>query len=95
MCPKRLVLSGVVGTALVVLGSAASASPPSGGERAPAAQSASGGAPIVGRVRIRGQVIDLTLESLATGGEASELAPGYAVVHADIDTDLVKRSTER
>jgi hypothetical protein len=96
MYRKRLVLSGVVGSVLTVLGSVASATPPIGGERAPAVQRARGAAPLVGRVRIRGQVIDLTVESLASGGKASELAPAYAAnVHADIDQALIRRSTQR
>jgi hypothetical protein len=96
MYRKRLVLSGVVGSALTVLGSVASATPPIGGERAPVAQGSRGAAPLVGRVRVRGQFIDLTVESLASGGAASELAPAHASsVHADIDAALIRRSTER
>jgi hypothetical protein len=93
---ERLVLGAVVGSVLTVLGSVASATPPIGGEQAPAAQRPGSAAPLVGRVRIRGQVIDLTVESLASGGKASELAPAYAAtVHADIDPALVRRLTGR
>jgi hypothetical protein len=96
MCLERLVLGGVVGSVLGVLGSVASATPPIGGERAPAVQDSRDAAPLVGRVRTRGRVIDLTVESLASGGEASELAPAYASsVHADLDPTLIRRSNER
>jgi hypothetical protein len=96
MYRKRLVLSAVVGSVLTVLGSVANATPPIGGERAPAVQGARGASPLVGRVRIRDQVIDLTVESLASGGKASELAPAHASnVHADIDVALIRRSAER
>jgi len=95
MYRKRLVLSGVVGSVLTVLGSVASATPPIGGERAPVVQRTRG-ASLVGRVRVRGRVIDLTVESLASGGKASSLAPAYASnVHADIDQALIRRSTQR
>ena len=93
---ERLVLSGVVGSVLTILGSVASATPPIGGERASIAQRARHAAPLVGRVRIRGQLIDLTVESLARGGKANKLAPAYArAVHADIDRALIRHSTER
>jgi hypothetical protein len=93
MCFERLLLSGVVGSVLTVLGSVASATPPIGGERAPVAHAARHAAPLVGRVRIRGRLIDLTVESLASGGKASKLAPAYAsTVHADLDTALIRRS---
>jgi hypothetical protein len=96
MCLERLLLSGVVGSVLTVLGSVASATPPIGGERAPVAHGVRHEAPLVGRVRIRGRLIDLTVESLASGGKARKLATAYAsAVHADIDPALVRRSIER
>jgi len=96
MCLERLVLGAVVGSVLAILASVAGAKPPVGGEPAPAIQGTRDAAPLVGRVRIRGQVIDLTVESLASGGEARELAPAYASsVHADVDRALIRRSGER
>ena len=54
------------------------------------------GEPVIGRVRTRDQVIDLTSSSLTAGGAARDLIDGYArPVHADIDSDLRKSQETR
>ena len=45
------------------------------------------GAPIVGRVRMRDQTLDLTQTSVAEGGPAGWLGPGAAAIMADVDRD--------
>ena len=48
---------------------------------------AADGAPIIGRVRMRDQTLDLTRTSVAEGGPAGRLGPGVAEIMADVDRD--------
>ncbi len=48
--------------------------------------------PLIGRVRMRGEVLDLTRVSIAAGGPAHEVAQGTARIIADAE---VPRTRER
>lgn len=51
------------------------------------------GEPIVGRVRMRDQTLDLTRSSVAEGGPAGRLGRGVAEIMADVDRDSRDRRT--
>lgn len=80
---------GIAGLGLVA--AVANAKPPVGGASAPEAAAER----VIGRMRLRGEVIDLSLSSLAAGGVASDLAEAYAQpVSADIDPALMRGSAD-
>lgn len=89
----RALFVGVAACLVAGINAPAGARPPDNGSsgRPAALNAVPGSGPLIGRVRIRGRVIDLTRASLAEGGPAHEMASGVANL-ADINrVDLRRR----
>lgn len=96
MRSRSIVMSALLASAAAIGCAVASATPGVGGSSAAPVIVDDNGEPVIGRVRTRDQVIDLTSSSLTAGGAARDLIDGYArPVHADIDSDLRKSQETR
>jgi hypothetical protein len=98
MRATRTVVSGILGGSVIVACAAARARPsgPAGEAAGGADRAVASSAHVVGRLRLRAEVIDLSASSLARGGAAEDLSEAYAMpVHADVASELLVRRPEQ